>query len=154
MNDRLALLITFPLLVATLVALFSVLRVLFANLVDGAAATAKRMPGRSIVLGLANLLFLSILVAALSATGVGGLLQLLAVLLLAALAIAIALGLSSMAVVIGERLVPDASATRQSMWGAFAMTLACLTPLIGWFALFPYLAVRGLGALVIHSFTR
>lgn len=154
MSDRLALLIGLPVLVAPLVALFSVLRVLFANLVEGTAATAQRMPGRAFLLGLVNTLFVSILVAAMSAIGEGGMLQLLALVLLAVLVIALAFGLSSMAVVIGERLLPESSATRQCVWGAVAMTLASLTPLIGWFGLFPYLAMRGLGALVIHGFTR
>ncbi len=154
MNERLALLLTTPLMVATLVALFGVLRALFAELVEGTAAAAQRMPGRAFLLGLVNALFVSILVAAMSAIDEGGLLQLLALVLLAVLVIALAFGLSSMAAIIGERMLPDASSTRQVVWGAVAMTLACLTPLIGWFALFPYLALRGLGALVIQLFSR
>lgn len=154
MNDRLALLVALPLIVSALIALFSVLGALFSEVVQGTQAAARRMPWRAALLGLVNVLFLSVLVAAFSAIGEGGVLQLLAVLLLAVLAIGLAFGLAAMAPLIGEGLLPDASRTRQTVWGAIAMLLACLTPFLGWFALFPYLAFRGLGALVIQLFTR
>lgn len=154
MNDRVALLVAIPLIAISLVALFSVLGALFSDLVRGALAAAKRMPGRATLLGMVNVLFTSILVAALGAVGQGGLLQLIALLLLALLAIALAFGLAAIAPLIGERLLPEAAPPRQTVWGATAMLLACSTPFLGWFGLFPYLAFRGLGALVIHLFTR
>lgn len=154
MGDRLTMLLWLPFVTASLVATLVVLGALFTDLIQGVRSAAKRMPGRSTLLGFVNLLFLSVLVAALSAIGEGGLLQLIALILLALLAIATTFGLSAVATLIGEGLVPDASPTRQAVWGAIAMLTACLTPMLGWFALFPYLALRGLGALIIHLFTR
>lgn len=154
MAGRIFLLLWVPPILATLVALFSVLRVLFPGLVSGAQAAAARMPGRATVLGIVNVLFLLVLAGALSAVSRGGLLQLLALLLTLLLAVAAAFGLAAMSPLLGAGLLPDASPTRQSVWGAIALLVACLTPVLGWFLLFPYLACRGLGGLVIHLFTR
>ncbi len=33
--------------------------------------------------------------------------------------------------------------------GALVLVLACLTPLVGWLGFFPYVALRGLGGLVV-----
>lgn len=154
MNNGLGLLLLSPLLVLTLTALFGVLGVLFGSWVHGAREAAQRMPGRATLLGAVNLLFASIVIAALSAVGEGGPLQLIALLLLAILLVAVAFGLAAMAPLIGARLTPDASPVRQVVWGSLAMLTASLTPLLGWFVLFPYLALRGLGALIIHLFTR
>lgn len=154
MGDRLALLVSLPLVAVPLVATLTVIGVLFSDLVEGIQARAAQMHGRATLLGAVNLLFLSVLIAALSAVGGGGLLQLFALLLVLVLAIGLAFGLAAMAPLVGEGLLPDASRTRQTVWGAAAMLLACLTPLLGWFVLFPYLALRGLGGLVIFIFTR
>lgn len=154
MNDAFGLLLLSPLLVVTLTALFSVMGVLFADWVQGTREAAERMPGRATLLGVVNLLFASIVIAALSAVGEGGALQLIALLLLSVLAIGVSFGMAGMAPLIGARLTPQASASRQVMWGSAAMLTASLTPFLGWFVLFPYLALRGFGALVIFLFTR
>ncbi|MGH2620817.1 MAG: hypothetical protein ACRDHG_09660, partial [Anaerolineales bacterium] len=99
---------------------------------------------------------LSVIVAAFGALGGAGagVFQLLALILLGLLVIALAFGLAGMSVLIGERLLPDASPTRQTAWGAATLVLASLTPFLGWFGLFPYLAIRGLGGFLIGLFRR
>lgn len=157
MQEALALLVLAPLLTLTLVALFTVMGVLFPRQISGVRSTAAAMPGRSTLLGFVNVLFLLIIAAALSAIGEGGggggLFQVLALILFVLLIAALAFGLAGMAPLIGERLLPEANATRQSTWGGAAMVVASLTPFVGWFLLFPYLSFRGLGAFVISLFT-
>lgn len=156
MNDGVAMLIAAPVVLASLVALFSLLRVLFPDQVGNARAAATEMPGRSFALGTVNLLLLSVIVAAFGALGEGraGIFQLLALILLGLLVIALAFGLTGMSVLIGERLLPDASHARQTAWGSATLVLASLTPFLGWFALFPYLAILGLGGFLIGLFRR
>ena len=38
---------------------------------------------------------------------------------------------------------------RRLLLGALVLVLACLAPLVGWPGLFPYVALRGLGGLVV-----
>ncbi len=156
MNDGVVVLIAAPVVFASLVTLFSIVRVLFPGQVGSTKAAAIEMPGRSFALGSVNLLFLSVVVAALGALGGGGggVFQLLALILLGLLVIALGFGLAGMSVLIGERLLPDSSNTRQTAWGAASLVLASLTPFLGWFGLFPYLAIQGLGGFLIGLFRR
>ena len=156
MNEGVAMLIAAPVVFGSLVALFSLLRVLFPGQVGRAKAATIEMPGRSFALGTVNLLFLSVIVAAFGALGGrgAGVFQLLALILLGLLVIALGFGLTGMSVLIGERLLPEASSTRQTAWGATSLVLACLTPFLGWFGLFPYLAIQGLGGFLIGLFRR
>ncbi len=152
MPEALALLILAPLLTVTLVALFVAMGALFPRQIVAVKSTGSAMPGRSFLLGLINVLFLSVIVAALS--GGGDFPQLLALLLFAVLGVGLAFGLAGMAPLIGERLLPESSGFRQAAWGAAIMVVASLTPFIGWFLLFPYLSFRGLGAFILGLFTR
>ncbi|MGH2621110.1 MAG: hypothetical protein ACRDHG_11160, partial [Anaerolineales bacterium] len=94
MNDGVAMLIAAPVVFGSLVALFSLLRVLFPGQVGSAKAATIEMPGRSFALGTVNLLFLSVIVAAFGALGGAGagVFQLLALILLGLLVIALAFG--------------------------------------------------------------
>jgi hypothetical protein len=154
MDNPFVLLIGLPALALTLVALLTILGVLFPSLIQGTTSSASQMPGRSTLLGFVNVLFLSIIGGALSSLGGSNFVQVLVLLFLSALTIGLAFGLAGMAPLIGERLLPDSGTTRQTAWGAAVMLIASLTPFLGWFALFPYLAFRGLGAFVIHLVTR
>jgi hypothetical protein len=154
MENPLALLVGLPALAVTLIALLTLMGVLFASLVQGTKDAAGSMPGRSTLLGFANVLLLSIISAALGSLGGGNFVQIVLLLILSALVIGLAFGLAGMAPLIGERLLPESSETRQTAWGAAVMLVASLTPFLGWFALFPYLAFRGLGAFVIYLVTR
>ena len=152
MPEAIALLILAPLFTVTLVALFVVMGGLFPRQVAAVKSTSSSMPGRSFLLGLINIVFISVIVAALS--GGGELAQLLALLLFSVLIIGLAFGLSGLAPLVGERLFPETSEIRQSSWGATIMVVASLTPVVGWFLLFPYLSFRGLGAFILSLFTR
>lgn len=154
MNNPLALMVGLPALTVVLTALLTVMGALFPGLIEGTKTSAAAMPGRSTLLGFVNVLFLTIIGAALGSLGGGDVVQILALLFLSALAVGIAFGLAGLAPLIGERLLPDSGNVRQTAWGAATMLIASLTPFLGWFGLFPYLAFRGLGAFVIYLFTR
>ena len=145
-------LILLPLVSLTLVALFVAMGALFPKQIADVKSKGSDMPGRSFLLGLINVVFISVLAAALS--GGGEFPQLLGLILFAVLVIGLAFGLAGMAPLIGERLLPETSAVRQTGWGAATMVMASLTPFIGWFLLFPYLSFRGLGALILSLFSR
>jgi len=152
MPEALALLILVPLVSLTLVALFVAMRVLFPRQIDNVMSTGSAMPGRSFLLGFVNVFFLTVIVVALS--GGGEFLNLVAILLFAVLVVGLAFGLAGMAPLLGERLLPKSSEVRQAAWGSAVMIVASLTPFVGWFALFPYLSFRGLGALILSFFIR
>ena len=72
----------------------------------------------------------------------------LGLILMAALVIAMVFGLTAMAVLVSERLLPEAQGWRQLAGGGGMLVLASLTPYVGWFLLFPYIAFRGLGGFI------
>ncbi|TDI85453.1 MAG: hypothetical protein E2O74_03450 [Chloroflexi bacterium] len=152
MPEALALLILVPSVSLTLVALFVAMRALFPRQISDVKSTGSAKPGRSFLLGLINVSFLSVIVAALS--GGGEFLQLVAILLFAVLVGGLAFGLAGMALLLGERLLPESSEIRQAAWGSAVMIVASLTPFVGWLLLFPYLLFRGLGALILSLFIR
>ena len=146
MSEGLALILV-PLVSLTLVALFVAMGALFPKQIFDVKSRSSSMPGRSFLLGLINVIFVSVIVAALFP-------QLLGLILFAVLVIGLAFGLAGMAPLIGERLLPESGAVRQASWGAAIMVVASLTPFIGWFFLFPYLSFRGLGAFILSLFSR
>lgn len=152
MSEATALVILAPLGALSLVALFVAMGALFPRQIADVKSKSSDMPGRSFLLGLVNVVFLSVIAAALS--GAGDFAQLLALLLFAILVIGLAFGLAGMAPLIGERLLPESSGVRQTGWGAAIMVVASLTPFIGWFLLFPYLSFRGIGAFLLGLFAR
>ncbi|MCH7609859.1 MAG: hypothetical protein IIA51_04010 [Chloroflexi bacterium] len=152
MPEALALVILVPSVSLTLVALFVAMRALFPRQIGDVKSTGSTKPGRSFLLGLINVSFLSVIVAALS--GGGEFLQLVAILLFAVLVGGLAFGLAGMALLLGERLLPESSEIRQAAWGSAVMIVASLTPFVGWLLLFPYLLFRGLGALILSLFIR
>jgi hypothetical protein len=133
------------------------LRALFPRRIRRSHALADAMPGRSIVIGAVNLLFLGGLALAFSALAdaIGNELpRLPAIVIFAALCLALSFGLSVVAQLIGERLWPQADDVRRMLWGAITLTLGSTLPLIGWFALLPYAACLGLGAFILSFFVR
>jgi hypothetical protein len=70
------------------------------------------------------------------------------------LLIGILIGLAGLASLLGERMVPARSPWIQVATGGITATLACLTPIVGWFGFFPFLACAGLGAFVLGWFRR
>jgi hypothetical protein len=152
MDQILSLALAVPLVGATLVALFAVMGVLFRTWVERTHELAETQARRSLLVGLVNVVSLTALTLALAMIGQNadlGILSVINILLLAAAAVAIVFGLAGMVRLVGAHLIPAAAQTRQAVWGGVALVLACLTPYVGWFLLFPYVAMRGLGAFVL-----
>jgi hypothetical protein len=140
-----------------LVALFVVVNVLFQGFVSGIRLAAHETPGRALLVGLVNFVFLALLAMVLgrAAQNLGlQFLGLLAMLFVVLLVIGVTFGLAGMVELVAERLVPDYTGWRRTAGGAAAMTLACITPYVGWFGLLPYVGLRGLGALILSLFAR
>jgi hypothetical protein len=136
---------------------FIAILVLFPRLVRRTGAAAKRMHGRSFILGVVNLAFFAILAIALSSIGqraASTVLQVLALILFSVLLVGVGLGLAGMAMIMGERLASERSEVQQIAAGSVLLILSSLTPFLGWFLLLPYLCFRGVGGLVLGIFQR
>jgi hypothetical protein len=152
MNDVLGLSAAVVLGSLTLTAFFLVVTVLFPRRVARTQRMAAGSPGRAFGVGLINLVFLAavafVFFALAGNTGVR-FLALSGTVVLGLLLIGLSFGLAGMVQLVGERLAPAQGPTARSMWGALALSLACATPVVGWFALLPYAAITGLGAFVL-----
>lgn len=137
-------------------ALFVAVRTLFGQQAEQIRSAAEAFPGKCVLIGLLNLLFLGALGLALGSLSGGAipLLSLLAILVFAVLGIAATFGLTGMVLLVGGILKPDQSWLTRVIWGSATLTLGCLVPYVGWFALLPYLVVRGLGAVVLTLWGR
>lgn len=135
-----------------LVALFLTLQAYFSRLLERSRSVAAESASRSFLIGLVNVIFLiAVGVALLSLgqnTGVG-LLFILAFVIGLILILAILFGTTAMVLLLKDRLFPGQLGNRPIALAGSVATLACLTPYIGWFGLFPYIVFRGMGALVI-----
>jgi len=159
MNEGLGLLLSVLIGAPGLVCMLTLGTVLFPRIVRTARRAAAAMPGRSLLLGVVNLLFLTALVVVLTAAGErassrSGVLEILALAPALVLASGLTVGLAAMSALIGDRLVPLRGPISQVLIGAAAIVLAGLTPFLGWFLFFPYIALVGLGGVVIGLFSR
>ena len=155
MDQGIGMLVLLIVVATSLVALFAVMGVLFPRTLERTRAAVEELPARSFLIGLVNVLFVLAILFGLGAlrNRLGpSYLDLLVLVILALLGVGIAVGLAAVVQVVGERLLPDRSSLAQRIWGAVALVLACLTPYIGWFGLLPYLALSGLGALILSWF--
>jgi hypothetical protein len=140
-----------------LVAFFSSLGAIFPRVVERTQAAVDLLPGRSFVIGLVNLLFFGAISSGFTALGNrsgAGIFLLPALGILAALVTGLGLGLTGMAGMVGERVLPDRGRPRQIAWGSIILILASLTPLVGWFGFFPYISSVGLGGFILGWFRR
>ena len=142
-----------------LICLLTLVTVLFPRIAGAAQRSAAAMPGRSLLLGVVNLLFLTALVVVLTAAGErassrSGVLEVLALAPALVLAAGMTVGLAAMSALIGDRMVPQRGPISQVVIGAAALVLAGLTPFLGWFLFFPVTALVGLGGVVIGLFSR
>ena len=138
-----------------LVALFAVGGGLFPRQLAWTRQAAETQAARSFLIGLANTIF--VIALALGAAALGeatgwAVLPIVTVLLLAVLVIGLAFGLTGMAELVGERLFPSSRPLARTAAGGAALVLACLAPYIGWFGLFPYVCLRGLGGFILGWF--
>jgi len=108
--------------------------------------------GRPFLIGLVNFLFVGAIAALLVRLAQGAHGALTAVLILPALLLVIGLavfsllGLAALTSLVGERISEGATAFRRHLCGSALVTLAGLTPYIGWFLFSPVIVLTGLGA--------
>lgn len=108
-------------------------------------ALAQR-PRRAFAIGVINLIFFSLLSAILTEGGdLGGLLAFLVVLTLLAFS---GIGICGYLLTLRERMFGSESWVDGGKT-AVLLTLALLTPVVGWFILAPLVAINGLGAAIM-----
>jgi len=160
MTDILRLFFIIILLTIGLAAYFLVLTALFANRVTKAQRIINQMPGRAIGVGLVNFLFFGVIamvlfsVAENTSGAIKVILTMPALLISALLTILLSFGLAGMANVVGERILPEHSSLKKTVWGTVLLSFACALPFIGWFLLLPYVALLGFGAVILGFFQR
>jgi len=138
-----------------LVALFLVLGLLFPDRIEKSRWAAEGFPRRSFLIGLVNTLFLSAIIFGIIALAEAinlELITIIAVFLMVFYVIIFVFGLTSMVHIVGTLFAPMQHQKYQVGFGAVILLLACLTPFIGWFLLFPYIGITGVGAVIIGSF--
>ncbi len=136
---------------AALIALFLCLDIFFPQRIARTLQVAETSQGRSFLLGLVNFLFFGAIAVALIALGENYGIRFIAipaVVIAIILAAGLTLGLAAVAQLVGGRLFPERTHLQRNAWGGGVLILACLTPYVGWFGLFPFAALLGLGALI------
>ena len=160
MTDILRLFFIIALLTIGLAAYFLVVNALFANRVTRAQRVINQMPARAIGVGLVNFLFFGVIamilfsVAENTSGAIKVILTLPGLLITALLTIILSFGLTGMVNVIGERILPEHSSLKKSVWGSILLIFACALPFAGWFLLLPYAALLGFGAVILGFFQR
>ncbi|HET6822363.1 MAG TPA: hypothetical protein VFH34_06920 [Anaerolineales bacterium] len=160
MSDILRLLFAVLLLTIGLAAYFLVLNALFAPRIERTKSVAQLLPVRSAGIGLVNFVFFAVIATVLLAAAetAGPILRVIlilpAVVILAALSFVLSLGLVAMSNLIGEKIFPDFSAWKQTLWGTVCLSLASVLPFIGWFLLLPYVSFVGIGAVILGFLQR
>jgi sorbitol-specific phosphotransferase system component IIBC len=160
MSDIVRLILMITLLTIGLVAYFLVANALFPQRIAKTKAMIQSMSARSFGVGLVNFVFFAVIAMVLLAvaenTGafLKSILTIPAIIILAFLAIILSFGLTGMSNLIGERILPDVSAWKQTLWGTVCLSLACALPFVGWFLLLPYAGFVGVGAVILGFFQR
>jgi hypothetical protein len=154
MEDPLSMLLAAILLTICLAALFAAVAALFPVTVEITRRAADDQPGRSFGLGLVNILFLTGLTLALLSISEGPFLRFLALLVTSAGTVALTFGLAAVVGLTGERIAPQRSGLARIVLGTVVLSLGCLTPVVGWFGLLPYVACLGVGGFVLGLFRR
>jgi sorbitol-specific phosphotransferase system component IIBC len=160
MSDILRLFLVVILLTTGLAAYFLVAGALFRQRVAKTKAVINSVPGRSFGIGLVNFVFFTVIAIVLFSlaenTGafIKGVLTIPAIIITAFLAIMLSFGLTGMAGLLGERIFPDLSAWKQTLWGTVCLSFACSLPFVGWFLLLPYAGFVGVGAFILGFFQR
>jgi hypothetical protein len=160
MSDIFRLFLIILLMTAGLAAYFLVINALFLGRGTRTRTIAQTMTGRSFGIGFVNFIFFAVIALVLLsiAENTGPVLRVLltipALLILALLAIGLSLGLAGVAALVGERIFPDLSMWKQTLWGTVCLSLACALPFVGWFLLLPYVGFVGIGAVILGFLQR
>lgn len=160
MTDIFRLLLILLLLTISLAAYLLVLGALFASRVTKTQRIINQLTGRSFLVGLVNFLFFGVIAVVLFSVSdnTGGAIRVIltipALLITALLTVILSIGLAGMVNVVGERILPEHSSLKKSVWGTVILTFACALPLVGWFLLLPYAGLIGFGAVILGLFQR
>ena len=156
-SNLLALVLIFIVLAICLAALFACLGLFFAGRIARTRQILSASPGRSVLVGLVNLLFLSgvslILLQLAERTG-GGLASLLAIMVAALLVFGVSFGLAGVVALIGERILAGRGSLARTFAASLLLSLGCAFPLAGWFGLLPFLVCYGLGGFILSLFNK
>src|SRR5688572_29113423 len=131
MNDILRLFFIIILLTIGLAAYFLVISALFANRVAKAQRVINHMPARAIGVGLVNFLFFGVIAIVLFsvAENIEGTIKVIltipALLIAALMIIILSFGLAGMVNLVGERILPEHSSLKKTVWGSVMLTFAC-----------------------------
>jgi len=160
MTDILRLFFIIILLTIALTSYFLVLGVLFTNRAAKTQRVLTAMPGRSFGVGLVNFLFFGVIALVLfslsdkAGSVVKIILTIPALLITAVLALMLSFGLVGIVNLLGERIFPDTSSWKQTVFGSIILSFACALPFVGWFLLFPYVGFVGIGGFILGLFQR
>jgi len=134
---------------------FQIMILLFPERIQKIKFVREELPGRSLLIGLINTLFVLAIIMGFSAlaerTGLE-VLVIIPIVLLIMFIIIFMFGLTAIVYTIGEKFSPEKNQQTKMINGAIITILACLTPFIGWFILFPYFGLSGFGAFIILAF--
>ena len=148
MTEVISFVLLLPIGVLSLMALFTVVQVLFSAQIQHVQKSLEGSAKRSFVMGLINFVFVAAIALALIAVGENAGAPIFAVLGLLIGAIGVVgliFGLVGISQLVGAQLQPERSRAGQLVIGTLVLTLACLFPFLGWFVLFPYVGILGFG---------
>ena len=160
MSNIVRLLLIIILMTIGLVSYFLVVNALFPQRAAKTKSMVQSMPARSFGIGVVNFVFFAVIAVVLFSVAenagpfIKGILTIPAIIILASLTIVLSIGLAGMSNLIGERIFPDLSEWKQTLWGTVCLSLACGLPFVGWFLLFPYVGFAGIGAVILGYFQR
>ena len=161
MTDILRLFFIIILLTVGFACYFLVVGALFNGRVSKTANIVKLMPGRSFGVGFVNFLFFGTITTVLFAVSEGVenevvkfILFIPSLAIAAVLVVLLSFGLSAMTNILGEKIFPELSAWKKTFWGTVILAFGSAIPVVGWFLLFPYVALTGFGAVILGFFQR
>jgi len=138
-----------------LAAVFQIMTLLFPERIQKIKVVREKHAGRSLLIGFINTLFVLAIIMGFSVLAERSgfeVLVIVPIILLILFMIIFLFGLTALVYSIGEKYSPEKTEQTQMIYGAIITILACLTPFIGWFVLFPYLGLSGFGAFIILAF--
>ncbi|MBK9925790.1 MAG: hypothetical protein IPP66_10915 [Anaerolineales bacterium] len=164
MTDIFRTLLIVLLLTVSLAAYFVTLGALFPSRVAKVGQVINQIPGRSLGVGFVNFLFFGVILLVLvtitdgNANRVDSVIR--AILLVPTIGLAglltavLSFGLVGMVNVLGEKVFPTFEALKRTISGSVLLSFACALPFVGWFLLFPYVALTGFGAVILSFFQK
>jgi hypothetical protein len=153
--ETFAVLILSILSLITLIASFVFTRGLFPRKVALIQTVLEDHRKRSFWLGLANTVFITILVLGLGAVGNNYRIFFLpAFAIYGVFLIGLLFGLTAIIQLLGGRLFPERTPVQRDIRAGAVLLLTGLLPAVGWFLLFPYVICLSIGAVVLTLFRK